>query len=252
MTRRERLERKIELRRDWAEKAEARSNAAYHQSQSLVSGIPLGQPILVGHHSEKRHRRTLERSDNAMRRSCEAADLAKHHNSRADGIADQLDRSIFSDDADAIERLGDRTDGLTAQRDRMKAINAYARKHGSPDGIQPPLTKDETDQIASHIRFGGGTLAKPYPSYALTNIGARIRTAQKRTAIVAQRQDRAAEAEAAGGIAFEDCNGYTRVTFAEKPDRDVLDALRAANYRWGGGSWVGPTAALPACLSEGR
>lgn len=32
------------------------------------SGIPLGQPILVGHHSERRHRRHLERIESRVRK----------------------------------------------------------------------------------------------------------------------------------------------------------------------------------------
>ena len=36
-----------------------------------------------------------------------------------------------------------------------------------------------------------------------------------------------------------------RVTFAEKPERAILDALRAAGYQWGGGHWSGKHDALP-------
>ena len=39
---------------------------------------------------------------------------------------------------------------------------------------------------------------------------------------------------------------YVRVTFAEKPARTTLDALKAAGFTWGGGSWVGARAKLPA------
>jgi hypothetical protein len=37
-----------------------------------------------------------------------------------------------------------------------------------------------------------------------------------------------------------------RITFAEKPERAVLDALKAAGFRWGNGSWVGRRDAIPA------
>lgn len=39
---------------------------------------------------------------------------------------------------------------------------------------------------------------------------------------------------------------YIRVTFAEKPDRAVLDALRNAGFSWSRGSWYGYRAKLPA------
>ena len=66
-----------------AEKAENRSEAAHEQFRALLDPIPFGQPILVGHHSERRHRRTLEKADNAMRKACEEADKAKYYKGRA-------------------------------------------------------------------------------------------------------------------------------------------------------------------------
>jgi hypothetical protein len=30
--------------------------------------------------------------------------------------------------------------------------------------------------------------------------------------------------------------------------REILDALRAADYRWSTGSWIGPLDKLPACV----
>ncbi|CCH02051.1 hypothetical protein FAES_4051 [Fibrella aestuarina BUZ 2] len=75
--------RKAERYADWAGRAEARSDDAYKRSHSLVEGIPLGQPILVGHHSEKRHRRTLEDSWNAMGRSVELSKKASSHEDKA-------------------------------------------------------------------------------------------------------------------------------------------------------------------------
>lgn len=45
---------------------------AYHRSNVAIEGIEPGQPVLVGHHSEKHHRRALERSHQAMRQSVQA------------------------------------------------------------------------------------------------------------------------------------------------------------------------------------
>jgi hypothetical protein len=38
------------------------------------------------------------------------------------------------------------------------------------------------------------------------------------------------------------------MTFAEKAERAVLDALRSVGFRWGGGSWVGERARLPGAI----
>lgn len=50
----------------------------------MLQVIPPGQPILVGHHSERGHRRLLEKSDNAMRKSVELDEKAKYYNDRAE------------------------------------------------------------------------------------------------------------------------------------------------------------------------
>jgi len=134
-TRRERLERKVELRAEWAEKARARSAAAFNGAQRIADVIPLGQPILVGHHSEGHHRRDLARIDSGMRRGVENQQLAKHHESAGAGLARQLEHSIYSDDPDAIEQIEARIAENKAKRERMKTINQLYRK-GDAAGLQ--------------------------------------------------------------------------------------------------------------------
>lgn len=54
-----------------AETTRARAEAAAAEAKQISAGIPFGQPILVGHHSEGRHRRDLDRVDRALRRRYE-------------------------------------------------------------------------------------------------------------------------------------------------------------------------------------
>src|SRR5580698_7494424 len=61
----ERAERFEEYHDKRAEDAE-RAHAAVAQ---IADGIPLGQPILVGHHSERHARRDAERIENGMRKA---------------------------------------------------------------------------------------------------------------------------------------------------------------------------------------
>ena len=135
MTRRERLQRKLERREEWAEKRVAKSSRRFDAAHRELQGLTPGQPILVGHYSEKRHRAHLARVDSNMRKGVEHSDMAAHHRSKAGGLARQLDNSIFSDDDDAIERLKERIADREAQRDRMKEINRIwtrTRKGGAP------------------------------------------------------------------------------------------------------------------------
>ena len=82
------------------ERAEARysrfagysSNAEYRAEQAMragaaaVEGIPFGQPILVGHHSEKRHRRAVEKARRAADKAVEETDRRDYWEYRAKGV----------------------------------------------------------------------------------------------------------------------------------------------------------------------
>jgi uncharacterized protein YidB (DUF937 family) len=59
-----------------------------------------------------------------------------------------------------------------------------------------------------------------------------------------QITDERERAEASGGVVVEGKDWVT-VTFAEKPDRDILDSLKAAGFRWAKGSWRGRRENLP-------
>lgn len=69
---------------DWATAAQQRSNDAFQRSEDAVAGIPFGQPILVGHHSESHHRAALKRSDAAMRKCVQESDKARSHEGKAE------------------------------------------------------------------------------------------------------------------------------------------------------------------------
>ena len=69
---------------EWAAAAQQRSNDAFQRSENAVAGIPFGQPILVGHHSESAHRNAIKRSDSAMRKCVEESDKARSHESKSE------------------------------------------------------------------------------------------------------------------------------------------------------------------------
>jgi hypothetical protein len=254
MKRRERLTAKAERRREWADKARARGGATIDQAHGMASGIPLGQPILVGHHSEHRDRRYRERISRKFDRGCELLEKADHHDQAAAGLEVQLERSIYSDDTDAIEQLRARIAEREAEADRHAAINKAWRKGAGKD-------KDHRKGAEAVIAAGlvsaklGATMLEttlrcPWLDGPLDtkHLRASIRRDKERIADVEKRLARSAAAEAAGGVTIEGEGEWCRVTFADKPEREVLSALRAAGFRWGGGSWVGRRARLPADL----
>lgn len=68
------------------------SEAAYKGAKDIAKHIPFGQPILVGHHSEKRHRRDLEKIERGYRKSFEAQAESEHLERRAKASRRESDR----------------------------------------------------------------------------------------------------------------------------------------------------------------
>lgn len=62
--------------------AENKSNEYYKRSKKDSSFLSLGEPVKVGHHSEKRHRRILEEYDNNMRKCVEFDNKSKEYQDR--------------------------------------------------------------------------------------------------------------------------------------------------------------------------
>ncbi len=76
--------RRAEKLENAASNASKKSTELFNKSHNMVEHIPFGQPILVGHHSERGHRRLLDKSWNAMGKSVEFSDKAESYESRAE------------------------------------------------------------------------------------------------------------------------------------------------------------------------
>ena len=71
--------RRAERRQGWAVGAARKSHEYFERSEQAVAGIEPGQPILVGHHSESRHRKALDASWSNMGKAVECSDKAQEH-----------------------------------------------------------------------------------------------------------------------------------------------------------------------------
>ena len=80
----ERAKAKAEKYQNWANSAEQKSNQYFEASQEGKDFLSLGEPIKVGHHSEKRHRALIERNWNRIGKSVEFSEKAESHESKAE------------------------------------------------------------------------------------------------------------------------------------------------------------------------
>lgn len=79
----ERARQRKEKMQGWAKNAENRANSYYEKSNKDRDFLSLSEPIKVGHHSEKRHRKTIEQAQNNTKKWVEEADKAKEYTARA-------------------------------------------------------------------------------------------------------------------------------------------------------------------------
>jgi len=71
--------RKAERRQEWAQASMKKSDEYYEKSQKDSAFLSLGEPIKIGHHSEKRHRKIIKQAWDNLGKSVAYEDKAKEH-----------------------------------------------------------------------------------------------------------------------------------------------------------------------------
>jgi hypothetical protein len=144
-------------REEWAGKAEPRSNQAYEKSIKIGDRMEIGQPILVGHHSEKRHWRDIQTIRNATSRASEEATLAKGHAGKATtlrAMAKQRDNPAFCtrrmEEAKVLIRKLER-EGRTDSRYYTEAQDKLAYWQAIRDEVCPDFKSQVADAKAKRI-----------------------------------------------------------------------------------------------------
>lgn len=255
MTTREKLENRITRREKWAESRREAASVAFSSARETASNIPLGQPVLVGHHSESKMRNLYNGIARKMDAGCESTKKANLHESKAAGIREQLDRCIFSDDPDAVEAIQARIAELEAKQEVMKTANKICRNKKTTEEEKSEALRELfgkiSDESIREMLHPTYSYEKPgFPAYALANNSGNIARLKKRIIEVEHRNALAEKAESAGGVAVTGNDEYVSVTFAEKPSYDVIRDLKDAGFRWGRGSWHGRREALPESVTE--
>lgn len=80
----ERARRKAEQRKEWAASAKRKSNEYFEKSKKDRDFLSLGEPVKVGHHSERRHRKAIDDAWRNMGKSVEMSNRAKELERRAE------------------------------------------------------------------------------------------------------------------------------------------------------------------------
>lgn len=212
-----------------AAKNEKATEQLHKQADDIASHIPPGQPILVGHHSEKRHRRDLDNIHNKMSRARDAADKAAYYADKAESI--EKNTAIASDNPDAIDLLEQKLAKLTTLQDFMKAANKAIRKNDREAFMKiPSATADMWEKLITPDFMG----RIGYPDYKLRNNNQVMAATRKRLEALRQQETRGTSTQEIKGVRLVENTGAGRVqlVFSAKPSETVRKALRRAGFRW--------------------
>jgi len=232
--RRERLE-------NASERASERARAAFARGDmsEAATGIPFGQPILVGHHSEGRHRRVIARADAAMRKGCAEHDLAKALKQKADAVGKG---GISSDDPDAIKKLKAKiADAEKAQALMIagnKALRKTLKKHDAdtPEALAmlTELLDDEGAKHAASLMTPDFCGRRGFASYMTTNNNANIRRMKLRVEQLEKASRRETkETEFQGFTVIENADeNRVQFIFEGKPSPEIRAIMKNNGFRW--------------------
>lgn len=221
-----------------AERLRAEGSSRLDSARRIGAMIPMGQPILIGHHSEKRHRKDLARIDAGYRKGFAALEQAESCERRA--AAAEENRAISSDDPAALDKLRAKLAALEAAREQAAALNKAGRAKDPAAALAALGVKDPAAFIEkARLRFNGDRAM--VPAYRLTNMAAEARRLRKRIEGL-ERRDAAPERapEEVGEVRIVEEDNRVQIVFPGKPAAEVRSALKSRGFRWAPtmGAWV--------------
>ena len=236
----DRKDAKIERLRARAASKAQESRATGEHARKIADMIPFGQPILIGHHSEGRHRRDIGRINSLTGKAIEASEAAQSLAARAD--AAESNRAISSDDPEALDRLKVKLASIEAERAQCVAINKAIR-----------AAKGDKAKAAANLQALGLTAlhAADYltpdfagrigvPAYRLSNLAGNAGNVKKRIeALEAKASREPMPDEQIGEVTIQEQDNRVQILFPGKPSDEIRARLKSNGFRWSptAGAW---------------
>lgn len=198
-------EAKRERLREAAEKRRLTSETLYNDGKTALEQIPFGQPILVGHHSERADRAYRSRAVGKIDRAFELSREADELEARAASVGTA---GISSDDPEAIEKLQAKLEKLREAHALMVQTNRDARTARQP---------------------------RPFASYQLSNSNANIHRIERRIEQLAKLRMAPANVPITGNgwsITEDADDNRILIEFHERQPQEITQLLRSRAFLW--------------------
>lgn len=232
------INRLIERSNSTEKKAEECSNKGWN----MISNIPLGQPIHVGHYSENSDRNFRNKADNYIRKSIELHNKAVEYKDKA--IAKINNHDISSDDPNVITKLKDKVQELESKRETMKSLNkawnVFVKKGNRNDLYNLGLCDESIDKMKSEYDSNPCVWERiPYPKYETQNIAQTILYYKKRLQREIKKADYISDSNNVFHIKSIDCyaidnieENRTQIIFKTKPQEEIIIELKRSGFKW--------------------
>lgn len=225
----EHRQRRIENAKRQAEKAEREAERLYSEAREMSSAIPFGQPILVGHHSEKRDRNYREKTHNKYGKAFKTQDKAGYYAEKAETI--ESNDAIFDDDPQALQKLEAKLQQLQESQDFMKSANKYIKKKDREGFLSLPNASEKLWREVNTPDVMGGI---GFADYKLKNNNANIRRVKERIEKLRLLQQRQQFDAIVNGVRIFENHEANRLQmyFDGKPSDEVRKQLKSNGFRW--------------------
>ena len=239
----ERRQRRIDRMRARASKLATESDATFQRARAIGNMIPMGQPILVGHHSEGRHRRDIGRIDSLLGKASQAHQEARKLAARAD--AAETSRAVSSDDPEALEKLRAKLARIEKFRTMGIAVNKIVRASKGDEakmrsGLAGLAGLGFDDEQASAMLRPNSFGDIGCPKYKLTNWAAETRRIEARIKQLETRATTPAKPdEQIGDVTIREADNRVQIIFPGKPSDAIRSELKSNGFRWSpmAGAW---------------
>lgn len=217
--------------------ARAESHEQYNTFKKMADVIPMGQPILVGHHSEKSDRAYRGRMTGHMDKSIELSKKAEYYRQKAEAVGTG---GISGYDPDAIAKLEEKLEGLKASQEKAKAANKALRLKDTAKGDERLREQGYTDEEIKKLRTPDCFGNIGYAPYMLSNNNATIRRIEKRIKQLQAAKEHEGEEKETDMYKYSIEEGRVQFVFDRKPEPAVRNILKGNHFKWSPsrGAWV--------------
>ena len=244
----ERREAKKEYYEQMAEKKADLSNQLYTQASKMASIIPFGQPIHIGHHSEKWDRNYREKIHNKYGKAFKESDKAEYYKEKAKTIGSG---GIMSDDPEAIIKLKEKIAKFKENIEFFKKMNREMRKYKTFEKALEHFKNLEDKETAvlmvKHLTFRESIYANPPEAinryyFDTSSDNQEVKRLEKRLNWMIREENTEAIDFVINEIEVKEEDGRINVYFPYKPDEETRKKIKSypLSMKWSrfNGCWT--------------